>query len=188
MRSTIQIALSLLVMFSMLAVSCRRKPAKDYFEVPLTFTDAGLPVITVTIADTAVPFVVDSGSNRCLIDSAMAETLALPAICPRSSGEVIIQYEIVKQVHVHDVSFTIENQAFIVKTLRIAKLPGGPPDGIHGILGMDFLRAAHAVIDIERQCLVIEKGTSPRPQNDDDHAIHETDNPPPTAKESRNEV
>ncbi len=176
MKSATQINLSLLVLFALLATSCRREPAKDYFEVPLTFTDTGLPVITAIFTDTPVSFVVDTGSNRCLVDSATADTLDLPPICPRSSSEVVIQGETVEQVHVHDVSFTIEGQAFIVRTLRIAELPGGPAAGIQGILGMDFLRATHAVVDIEGERLVMRKPASPRAQSNDNYAIHPTAN------------
>ncbi|UCE49923.1 MAG: retropepsin-like domain-containing protein [Phycisphaerales bacterium] len=174
MRNALQISLSLLVVFPLVATSCRSRSAQDYFEVPLTFTDTGLPVITAIFTDTPVSFIVDTGSNRCLIDSATSDTLDLPPICTRSSGEVVIQGETVEQVHVHDVSFTIESRVFIVRTLRIAELPGGPVDGIQGILGMDFLRAAHAVVDIERERLVIRKPTSPRAQSNDNHATRRT--------------
>ena len=176
MKSAIQISLSLLVVFPLVATSCRREPAKDYVEVPLTFTDAGLPVITVTFADAAVPFVVDSGSNRCLLDLATAEALELLPNCNHPSSEVVIGGKTVKQTHVHDVSFTIENQVFIVQTMMIAELPGGPSDDFHGLLGMDFLRSAHAVYDIERERLLIQKPASPRAQSNDNHAMHRTGN------------
>ena len=175
MKSATQIGLSLLVVFPLVATSCK-KAAKDHFEVPVTFTDNGLPTITAIFIDTPVSFVVDTGSNRCLLDSATADTLQLPRICRRSSREVVIQGKTVEQVHVHDVSFTIENQVLIVRTLRIAEFPGGPLDGIQGILGMDFLRAAHAVVDIEGERLVMRKPTSPRAQSNDNHAVHSDGN------------
>ena len=176
MKSAIQISLSLLVVFPLVATSCRREPAKDYFEVPLTFTDAGLPVITVTFADAAVPFLVDSGSSQCLIDSATAEVLQLSRIFPNSSSEVGIGGETVKQTHVHDVSFTIENHVFTVQTLMIVDLPGGFSDDFHGILGMTFLRSTLAVIDIEGERLLIQEHTSPRAQSNDNHTMHRTGN------------
>jgi hypothetical protein len=176
MKSASQIGLSLLVVFPLVATSCR-KAAQDHFQVPLTFTDNGLPVVTATFTDTPVCFVVDTGSNRCLVDSATADALDLPPICPRSSSEVVIQGKTAEQVHVHDVSFTIESQVFIVRTLRIAELPGGRVNGIQGILGMDFLRAAHAVVDIEGERLVMRKPTSQRVQSNDNHAIHRTADP-----------
>jgi hypothetical protein len=133
-------------------------------------------VITATFTDAPVSFVVDTGSNRCLVDSATADTLQLPPICSCSSSEVVIQYKTVKQVHVHNVSFTIENQVFIVQTLMIGELPGGPSDGIQGILGMDFLKSTRAVIDIEEERLLIQEPTSPRVQSNDNHAMHRTGN------------
>ena len=172
MKNAIQISLILLIVIPLVTTSCRRKPANDYYEVPLTFTEAGLPVITVTFTDALVPFVIDSGSNRCLIDSAIADMLQLPPICPRSSSEVAIQGKTVELVHVHDVSFTIKNQVFIVQTLMIAELSGGPSDGIHGILGMDFLKSAHAVIDIAGERLLIRKPNSLREHSNDNRAIY----------------
>ncbi len=157
MKRTIRIGLSLLVALPLLAISCGSEAEKDYIEVPLTFTDNGLPVITVKFADVAVLFVVDSGANCCLVDSATAEALELPPNCNRPSNEVVIQGETVRHTHVHDVSFAVENYEFMVKTLVIADMPSGPSDDFHGLLGMNFLRSAHAVIDIKGKRLLIQK-------------------------------
>jgi hypothetical protein len=91
-------------------------------------------------------------------------------------SEVGIQGETVKQTHVHDVSFTIEDHVFTAQTLMIVDLPSGFRDDFHGILGMTFLRSTRAVIDIEGERLLIQEPTSPRVQSNDNHAMHQTGN------------
>ena len=158
MKIAIQISLSLVVA-CLAGISCRSKAEKNNYELPLTFSDVGLPMMAVTIADATIPFVVDSGSNRCLIDAETAKGLQLPPICSHS-GETVIQHRPAMLTHVHDVSCTIGGHRFVLRTLVITDMPGGDSHGGHGLLGMDFLRSTQAVIDIKGARLLIGRPAS----------------------------
>ncbi len=157
MKKAIHICLSVLAFSCFFCTSCRRDKEPNDCELPLSFSEFGLPTVIVEIADTAIPFVVDTGANRSLLSAEMAGGLELPPICSRGSIQIVIKHEPVSLTHVHDVSCTIAHHRFVLKTLLIAEMPSGDPNAFCGLLGMDFLQSTRAVIDIEGSRLLIRK-------------------------------
>ncbi|QGZ94160.1 clan AA aspartic protease [Terricaulis silvestris] len=104
-------------------------------------------------------FIVDTGANRSVLSSAVAEQLGLIST---SVGEVhsIASVALAPLVNVDSITF----QGLRLESAALPVMDGGALSE-HGILGVDGLRGHRLRIDFERGCMEIMRDAHAAPQN-----------------------